>query len=232
MAMNLNAKILSLIKPDMNLLKSDMKYLISALLFLFILQGCLDNPFNQKVKPIPAEGKPLTGTTFTSEKIGWKIELPKGKEWRIISTKEHDSLEKGGRKVIEETTGVELPKSEAENLISFRKDQFNSFVSSIEPFDESVDGSYDNMLAVLHQVIKNGYAAKNIPAEYEMSATRIDGIMVDRYDIKIYAAKKVILYQYVFTCFIKDQLLSIQITTNNKADGATLEKVVLTSDFY
>ena len=231
-AMNLNAKILSLINLGMNLLKSEMKYLVSAVLFLFIFQGCLDNPFKQKVKPSPAKGEPLTGTTFTSEKIGWKIELPKGKEWRIITTKEHDSLEKGGRKVIEETTGVELPKSQTENLISFRKDQFNSFISSIEPFDESVNGNYDKMLGLLHEVIKNSYAAKNIPAEYEMSATRIDGIMVDRYDIKIYAAKKVILYQYVFTCFIKDHLLSIQITTNNEADRETLEKIVLSSDFY
>ena len=217
----------------MNLLKSDMKYLLSAILFLFIFQGCLDNPFKQKVKPTPAKGESLTGTTFKSDKIGWKIELPKGKEWKIISSKEHDSLDKKGREVIEETTGAEMPKTQTEHLISFRKDQFNSFISNLEPFDESVDGSYDNILTVLHQVIKNGYASKNIQADYEMSATRIDGIMVDRFDIQIYSPnKKVILNQHVFTCLIKDHLLSINIMTNNKADGETLEKVVFSSDFY
>ena len=217
----------------MNLLKSDMKFLLSAILFLFIFQGCFDNPFKQKVKPRPAEGKPLTETTFTSEKIGWKIELPKSKEWKIISIKEHDSLNKKGREVIEETTGVEIPTSQLEHLISFRKDQFNSFMSNIEPFDESVDGGYDNMLAIIHQIIKNGYAAKNIPADYEISATRIDGIMVDRFDIKLYSPnKKIILNQHIFTCLIKDHILSIQISTNNKTDGETLEKVVFSSDFY
>ena len=210
-----------------------MKYLLSAVLFLFIFQGCLENPFKQKAKPTPAEGKSLTETTFKSDKIGWKINLPKGNEWKIISTTEHDSLNKKGREVIEESTGTELPESQAEQLISFRKDQFNSFMSTVEPFDESADGSYDDMLTVIHQVIKNGYAAKNIKADYEISATRIDGIMVDRFDIKIYSPNnKVILNQHVFTCLIKNRLLSINLLANNKTDGETLEKVVFSSDFY
>jgi len=217
----------------MNLLKSDMKYLLSAALFLFILQGCLENPFKQKVKPVPAQGNPLPGNTFNSEKIGWKIELPKGKEWKIISREEQARLDKKGREVIEESVGTEIPKSKAEDLISFRKDQFNTFISNIEPFDESVDGNYDQMLAVLHQVIKNSYASKNIPADYEIAATRIDGIMVDRFDIKLYSSnRKVILYQHIFTCIIKDHFLNITISANNKEDEETLEKIVFSSVFY
>ena len=217
----------------MNLSKYSMKYLVSAILFLWVFQSCLENPFKQKVKPRPAEGKPLAGTTFNSEKIGWKIDLPKGNEWKIISNKEQERLDKEGREMIEESTGAEIPKSNAEDLISFRKDQYNSFISNIERFDESVDGGYDDMLTVMHHVIKNAYAAKHIPAEYELSATRIDGVMVDRFDIKLYSpGRKVILTQHVFTCLVKDHILSINISSNNKTDEETLVKIVFSSDFY
>jgi|GEM_PF-5690539 len=217
----------------MNLSKYHMKYFVTAALFLFIFQGCLENPFQRKAKPRPAEGRPLTGTTFNAEKIGWKIDLPKSNEWKIISSKEQDRLDKEGRELIEESTGTDIPKSNAENLISFRKDQYNSFISNIERFNESVDGGYDDMLTIMHQVIKNTYAAKRIPAEYELSATRIDGIMVDRFDIKLYSPdKKVILTQHLFTCLIKDHILSIHISTNNKTDEEILEKIVFSSDFY
>lgn len=208
-----------------------MKHSLITILYLIILQGCLDDPFREKTKIPPAEGELLRGRYFNSKKIGWTITLPKGDEWKMIPTKEHKEMSAESEKNLEDLIGTEIRELNTKLLISFRKDGMNNFTSTIQILNDSIDGSYDQMLTSTHQFYKDIHKTKNIDAEYELSATRIDGVMMDKFDIILSMPGKGKLYQHIYSCLIKDHILAMTITADNKKDDKTLLNVAFSSKF-
>ena len=208
-----------------------MKFLTTAICCLLILPGCVDNPFEKKRKGTPAEGKSLTGKYFKSEKIGWTITLPRGNEWKFIPPKEQRKINAEGEEMVEELTGTEIEEVIEETLIAFRKDEFNSFMSNLQSFNEAVDGNYDQMLATMHTLVKESYKVKKIKASYELSATRIDGVMIDKFDIRFSSPGQDEFYQHIYTCVIKDHILVMTISADNNTDDETLLKAAFSSKF-
>jgi hypothetical protein len=230
-AADLKAKILSLINPGMNLLKFDMKYLLSLVLFVFLFQGCFDTPFKKDEKELSKDSK-ISDTHFISDKIGWGIRLP-GKDWEVIIPKETRGLNAKTRQDIEKALGVEIDDAKVRELISFRKDALNNFVAMIEPYRFTTDSEYEQMLRYQHEFFKAGYASKDIPAEYEMGATRIGGQMIDWFIIKAQSAgaEKTPLTVRLYNCLVNKYFFSLVVFSDNEKDMQTLEGIVYSSKF-
>ena len=209
-----------------------MRRLFYCLLPLFIFGGCLDNPFKEKRKKSRVEGTPLTGNHFTSEKIGWTIKLP-GKEWKIIPKSERKQSNAKAKKNIEKSTGVVIDNSKVQELISFRKDDRNNFISLIEPFNKATDGNYEQVLYMQHELFKTTYSEKNIPAKYEIGATRIGGVMIDWFNvmIDIPGKEKKVFTLRMFSCLVNKYFFSMVVSYDNKMDEETLMNVVYSSTF-
>ena len=212
-----------------------MRTALFCMVFLFVFESCTSNTSTtENTKPAAKEeSKPINGNIYTAEKIGWSIKLP-GDEWKIVSDKERNKSNAQGEKLLEKSTGVDVDMSGVQNLISFKKDHFNSFVSIIEPYDKDTHGDYDQLLTMQHTVLKQAYANANIPATYEMGATRIGGVMLDWFSInaKLPTNKsKEPVIMYLFSCELNKHFFSMAITYNNDKDKETLENVVYSSKF-
>ena len=209
-----------------------MRHLLSCLLLFFVLESCLENPFKEKQKKPPVEGIPVTGNLFTSRKIGWTIKLP-GNEWKIIPKSERRKSNAKAKNDIEKSTGVAIDNSNMEELISFRKDDGNNFISIIEPYNKATDGDYDQLLYMQHDLLKSTYADKNIPARYELGATRIGGMMLDWFNIMIDVPgnEQKVFTLRMFSCLVNNYFFSMIVSYNNEMDEKTLMNVVYSSRF-
>jgi len=197
-----------------------MRWLFLLITTIFLFENC-----EQKADP-------LTEKTYTAEKIGWTIQLP-DKKWKEISEQELNKMHQEGSEIIQEATEMKIDNSDIENLINLKKNQPNYFLASIQPYDSASFKNYDEMVKELHDIIKVFIESKKISAEYEIGATRIDGLMLDRYIIRFHSKKadKKIFYQEYYTCLINNYVLSIILGYNNDRDRETLQNILQSSDF-
>jgi hypothetical protein len=197
-----------------------MRYTIAALIIVSLFGSCKE------------KADPLTEKTYTADKVGWTINLP-GKKWKTMSEKEVKKINERGMEFIKEATNTKIDTSESENLISLKKDPFNYFFALIEPFDSVTFRNYDDMITAVHEITKASFESKKIPVEFEMGATRIDGLMLDRYIIKLLSKKhgENILNQELYTCLINNYVLTINLVYNNELDKETLQSILQSSNF-
>jgi hypothetical protein len=169
---------------------------------------------------------------YTSEKIGWTITLP-GKTWEVIIPKEGENVNAKTKEEVGEFIFVKIDGSRVQELISFRKNNTSSFVSVIETYNNTSDGQYEQLLLNQHEALKAINASKNIPAKYEIGATRIGGVMIDWFNIITYTpgSEKPPHTRRIFSCLVNKYILSMVISSDNKKDMETLENVVYSSEF-
>ena len=208
-----------------------MRLLLFLALSLFIILSCKHKQtYNEKKKELNA-GKLTEDNLYTVKEVGWTVKIPDG--WRILTREENSKLTVKGKEAMEKSSNIEVDVSNLVSLLSFKKDMYNSFLSTMQAFDENEYGSYDKQSFAVHQVIKETYAAKNIPAEYELAASRVGGIMFDRFIAKVYSPdkKKIIMTQEMFSCLINGYDFAMTINYNNDKDKETLLNVITTSTF-
>lgn len=220
-----------------------MRFLIKLVLmkaltsFYFLLSLALLGCNNEQKQSLEEKQKELgTGSlnernVYTAKEIGWTAVLPEN--WKILTKRENFAINEKGKKAMEETYGKKVDDSKLVDLISIEKDKFNSFQSTMEPFDNATDGDYDDHNIAIHDLIKDVYKTKGIPADHELGAVRIDGIMFDRFITKIYSPdkKKVILEQRMFSALINGYDFSMNINFNDSTNEQILMKVINSSKF-
>jgi hypothetical protein len=202
-----------------------------TLLMLSGIQACTNNSANEKSKVLSDEYQ-RSETHFISNKIGWGIRLP-GDDWQTIMPTKAKGIHTVAKDDLEWALAVELKDKNKEELISFRKDSLNGLLSFLQTYKSSNDKEYELMLTGVHEFFKSGYLERNIPAEYEMGATRIGGRMMDWFIIKERAvdASKKMLTVKLYNCLVGQYLLHIVSWSNNETDYTTLEKIIYSSTF-
>src|SRR5436190_2260788 len=208
--------------------------IILFLSFPLIIAGCIYSPKKQTLQEKQKEtgaGKLDEKYVYSVKEIGWSAKLPK--EWTVVSKRESEKNSERGQKYIEESLGKKIDASGLIELIMISKNKFNSFISTMEPFDESTEGPYDDQNYFVHNLIKETYQSKNIHAEYEIGATRVDGVMLDWFYSKIFSPdkKNIILRQKMFSALINGYDFSMTISYNNETDEQTLINIVNSSKF-
>ena len=176
------------------------------------------------------EGK-VEGNIYTSQEIGWTIEIPKG--WTVIDKEKTKEINEKGRKAIEETLDGEIDYSGLKNLISFQKNQFNIFQSVSEPFELEYDGEWKENNAALKDLIYSTYENQGI--KVDSTATKIetiDGLDFQSYSFTIYSPNgDVILRQIMFSRLINGFDFGVNINYNNDKDRDELLRVFRNSKF-
>lgn len=176
------------------------------------------------------EGK-VEGDIYTSQEIGWTIEIPKG--WAVIDKEKIKETNEKGLKAIEETIDGEIDYSGLKNLISFQKNRFNIFQSTSEPFELEYEGEWEENNAVLKDIIYSTYENQGIKAD--STATKIetiDGLDFQTYSFTIYSPKgEIILRQIMYSRLINGFDFGANINYNNDKDRDELLKVFRNSKF-
>jgi len=176
------------------------------------------------------EGK-VEGNIYTSEEIGWTIEIPKG--WTVIDKKKTKETNEKGLKALEETMEGEIDYSGLKNLISLQKDQFNIFQSTSEPFELEYEGEWEENNSALKEIIYTTYLNQGMKTDSSATTIeKIDGLEFHKYSFTIYSPKgEVILKQIIFSRLINGFDFGVNINYNNDKDRDELLKVFMNSKF-
>lgn len=204
-----------------------MKYffiLLSSL--LFILTSCGQSDPNKQVD----EGK-VEDNFYSSEEIGWEMEIPKG--WTVIDKEKTKAANERGMKAIEETLDSKVDFSNLKNLISFRKNKFNIFQSTSEPFELEYDGEWEEHSILLKELIYNTYLNQGIKVDSSATTVEnIDGLDFQKSIFTIYSPTgEVILNQIMYTRHINGFDFGVNINYNNREDREEMLRVFMNSKF-
>jgi hypothetical protein len=170
--------------------------------------------------------------TYSVNEIGWTMNIPEG--WEVLTRKEVKAMNDKGKKTMQEIFDAEADISKVQPLISIKKDRLNIFTSNMEKVNEAREESYDDRIIATKEVLRTAYRIKNMKFVDEVGAKRIDGIMFDIFDLKIFAPdddKKIILYQSIYSASINGYDFMMSITYNNKKHGETLMEIINSSKF-
>jgi hypothetical protein len=160
------------------------------------------------------EGK-IEGNTYTSNEIGWKMEIPTG--WAVVEKEKTKENNEKGLKALQETMDAEIDYSGLKNLISIQKDLFNIFQSTSEPFKVEYEGEWEENSAALKEIIYLTYLDQGIKADSSATTTEvIDGLEFQKYSFTIYSPKgKFILGQIMYSRLINGFDFGVNINYNN-----------------
>ncbi|RZL45640.1 MAG: hypothetical protein EOP00_17035 [Pedobacter sp.] len=176
------------------------------------------------------EGK-VEGNIYTSQEIGWTIEIPKG--WTVINKDKTKETNEKGLKAIEETIDGQVDYSGLKNLISFQKNQFNIFQSTSEPFKLEYEGEWEENNAALKEIIYTTYLNQGMKTDSSATTVeKIDALEFQRYSFTIYSPKgEVILKQIMFSRLVNGFNFGVNINYNNDKDRDELLTAFRNSKF-
>jgi hypothetical protein len=163
------------------------------------------------------EGK-VSENTYTSEDIGWTIEIPTG--WTVMEKDKVEESNARGLEAINEVIDGEIDASGLKHLISFQKNQFNIFQSTSEPFQVEYDGEWEVTNSEIKKIIYSAYVNQGIKADSSAtSIVNVNGLDFRYYSFTIYGpAGDVILNQSMYSRLINGFDFGVNINYNNEQD--------------
>lgn len=167
---------------------------------------------------------------YTSKEIGWQIEIPKG--FKLTSQVKKDADDQKGKEAIEKVYEGELKIDSLRHLLSFMKNQFNSFDSTIEPYVETKPGEYAANNILIHKLIFDTYHKQGIKIDTSSAKINLKGQLFNAFYIKIYGPNgEVALNQMMYSKMIKGYDFGVNINYNNEEDKKVLVSTFMSSSF-
>ena len=168
---------------------------------------------------------------YSCKEVGWETELPQN--WNVFTRDESAALNDKGKNAIEKSTGIKVDVSSLKELVNLKKDKFNSFLSTIEPFDSATDGDYDEHNTYLNKMISDTYTKQKIKMESSAGSEIVAGKRFTTWEGKIFApgSDKIILWQKMNSSLINGYDFSMTMSYNNESDKVVLMKIISSSVF-
>jgi len=172
----------------------------------------------------------LVGEPYTNKEVGWTTTVPDG--WDILSKDQLDANMENGVDIIEENSDYSIDYSGLKQLINFKKDDFNQFLSSIEPFDLEYPGEWEENNALVYGFLYETIYNQGVPIDTTTRMVKIDGLDFHVLNMTIYSNDgQVVMHEDMYGRLINGYDFSVIITYNNTADQTILEQVLMKSKF-
>jgi hypothetical protein len=176
-----------------------------------------------------------TKSEYSAPEIGWRTLLP-AKAWPRMSAQAKSQLEEKGKKLAEKASGEAVDTKALMQLLNLQKDAKNTFLSTIEPYDEAKNGSYAENNNKVKQVILDAYKAANLKMGHVRDGKElVDGLEFTTLELEIMHPQKpeeVLLTQKMYSRLINGYDFCMTLNTDNAKDRRTLETVVADSKFF
>ena len=167
--------------------------------------------------------------TYTSKEIGWTIEIPQG--FKLTSQIKRDADDQKGKEAMANVYEGELKIDTLRHLVSFMKNQFNSFDSTIEPYEETEAGEYAENNVLIHKLIFDTYHKQGIKIDTSSSKINLKGQLFNAFYIKIFGPNgEVALNQIMYSKMIKGYDFGVNINYNNEEDKNALISAFMNSN--
>jgi len=195
-------------------------------LLLILISSCIQRDPNKSID----EGK-VEAHIYTSEEIGWTIEIPKG--WNIVDKETKQKMTEKGYNHIRETIGEDIDYSGLKNLIAFNKNQSNMFQSTSEPFDTEYDGEWEENNKAVKEIMYITLLDQGIKVDSTATIIeKIDNLDFHFYTFTIYSPQgKIILNQIMYSRLINGFDFGVSISYNNNKDKEEMLNAFKASKF-
>lgn len=173
----------------------------------------------------------ISENTYLSQEIGWSMIMPDG--WDFLSRKQIDFYENKGADVLSETAGGEISYEGLKNLLHFKKDRFNIFQSTSEPFALEYEGEWEENNEALKQLVLQTYTDQGIHSKVtETSEEEIDGVLFETYTFTLFAPDgEVIIRQIMYSTLRNGYDFGVNITYNTDESRDVMLKAWRESTF-
>ncbi|MCH2184215.1 MAG: hypothetical protein MK108_19625 [Mariniblastus sp.] len=171
------------------------------------------------------------GSRYTSPAIGWTIEIPDG--WSIIPRDELRELSPNGSAPQAERFGQPVSSAGWKPLINFRRNESNSFLSSLQVWDGKPEEEWESRLEAYRQQLLATYQATGVPMEaVDTETVMIDGLEFKMFEIRLLGPEEtVVLTQQFYNRLINDYNVRIMLDYNTKADRDVMIGALQNSKF-
>jgi len=177
----------------------------------------------------PKQEKPKL-ETYTSQEIGWTIEIPTG--FQSLSQSRIAANEQKGKEAIGKVAEGDIKMDSLRHLVNFQKNQFNSFGATIETYTEKQAGDYLANNQLVKKLIFDTYTNQKIKVDTLSGREPIAGQIFNTFYIKIYGPSgEVLMNQIMFNQLIKGYDFGVNINHNNEADKEALLNAFKNSKF-
>ena len=169
---------------------------------------------------------------YSCEEVGWKIKVIQ--DWRFLSQDEKKAMNERGEKMIEKAYDEEVQIEGLKDLLNIRKDDFNSFLSTIEPYNPAISGSYEDHNKNVLDVLINTFENQGIKTTHKTNKEKINGLLFSTIEFDILHPqdeKNIILSMKLYSRYINGYDFGMTITFNNAGDKKRLVEMVESSVF-
>ncbi len=188
-------------------------YQVLFLMSCIILTSCKNSSQQQY-----GNNDVLESNIFTNIEIGWTMTIPSN--WKVASKEESNKRVLEGYESIESTTSEEYDKSQFTNILTFEKDMFNTFSSTIEKYDLELHGDWKITNSVVKKMAYETYIKQGLKVDSTHTKTEsIDGIEFEFYEFSFYNQnKEIVLNQIMYSKLINGFDFGVNINYNNLDD--------------
>jgi hypothetical protein len=132
---------------------------------------------------------------------------------------ETDKFQKKGEDLLQPMLEDDIDVSQLRNLLSFKKNRFNMFQSTSEPFEIEYEGEWEENNITLKELIQDTFTQQGIKVtSSDITTEIIDGLEFKVYSFILYGPdNKVILNQIMYSRWIDGFDFGININYNDEA---------------
>ncbi|MCH2180336.1 MAG: hypothetical protein MK106_16210, partial [Mariniblastus sp.] len=157
--------------------------------------------------------------------------IPDG--WSIIPRDELRELSPNGSAAQADRSGQPVSSAGWKPLINFRRNESNSFLSSLQVWDGKPEEEWESRLEAYRQQLLATYQATGVPMEaVDTETVMIDGLEFKMFEIRLLGPEEtVVLTQQFYNRLINDYNVRIMLDYNTKADRDVMIGALQKSQF-
>jgi hypothetical protein len=150
-----------------------------------------------------------------------------------LNTTQINSITNKGKNAIEKTYDTTLGSKKSKTLISFTKEQYNSFTSMITPYDANQDGDWIEVNTTLKNILVETFQAQAPTMKIDTSSSKvnIDGLEFQEFHVVSTYPNKIVMNTFSYTRLYKGFFFGITISYTDDKIGKDLMAILRTSKF-
>ena len=170
-------------------------------------------------------------TKYSFAQVGWTIYLPAS--FKVLDSAKNAAMTENGKKAMEDANNIKADLSGLKTLISAMKNRTNYFNSTIKAYDPKREGPYAKTNEVVKSVLYNTFMQKIPSAKLDTASSYldIDGLIFDRFYMRLTLDNKVLFHMVVLSKFYKGYDFGITYLYSVEQSKAELESILKTSKF-
>jgi hypothetical protein len=147
--------------------------------------------------------KPLFAQQFYSKQIGWTVSIPDS----FISTNSHynDSVQKEGKKILEQTNDIKIDDRNLKDLISISKGELNYFNATLRRYDLKKEGNYDIATEITNKMTYKALLSQLPDNRIDSMSKKdtIDGVIFSKFELTVFLEDNWVMTMVVMSKFYK-----------------------------